>query len=94
MTPKEILQQIIKHNGSCDWMNRIGSTYPFEDICNVCPIRMLPSKNNTDFNIIDRTCVMATRSCEDKVYLDLAIELLLSLQIEETIKEENVTGKP
>lgn len=89
MTPKEILQKIIDCNGSCEWINRVDSTYPFEDICAVCPIRTMLPKDNTYCNLEDRTCVMSTGSVEDSDYLELALKLLLDHEIEDKLKEQD-----
>ena len=83
MDPKDILKNIVRHEGSCTWASK--------DICSTCPLGKL--KQREDGNYL--SCIEAVNVEDlseeeaDKKYKDMAERALADLEVQSMLEDKD-----
>ena len=86
LSKKEILQKIIKEDGSCEW---IIEEFTGQDVCRLCPFNTLKKKDEYNFFCCYEAVNGATRPLNEveeyKRYRETAIQLLVDMVVQEEL---------
>lgn len=95
MDKREILQQIIDNNGSCDWIGYSqGGTDKLHKACSICPLGKLKQRPDGSYYgcwealVRDEANAAFKFLDADKLYLDKATEILQDILVEDMLTGE------
>ena len=85
MTPQEILEKIIKENGSCDWIHKNKR----DAVCSICPMSKLKKRPDGQYfccmDALGITISEELRKKADHIYKRTAEWLLFDMIAEEIL---------
>jgi len=83
MDSKEILQKIIDHDGSCNWILKEPNE---AEICSLCPLsRLKKSEYGEYLSCLEAVCGDNYHDSEYKQYKDVAIRILMDILVDEEL---------